>query len=130
MKPPRRSGLLTLEALASMTLLGTLLALAVPMLVGMHKQQRSLEWADAARRAAANLAEELALEPWENLTAAALKNRAPPEELATRLPDAALAVTVFDEPGPPAARRIRIELHWTDGLPRSVGLTRWYYPQP
>jgi hypothetical protein len=76
----------------------------------------------------ANQAERVALLEWDDVTAEKLAALTPSESLRAVLPAATLQATLAEEAGPPASKRVRIEIHWTNSAGiavEPVGLTIW-----
>jgi hypothetical protein len=91
-------------------------------------QRRTGEVRRLALAEIANQAEQIALVPWDELTAEKLAARQPSEALREISPSAQLAVTISDEAGPPAARRVFLSVQWMtpagDGV-KPVELAIW-----
>ena len=68
---------------------------------------------------------------WKEAAPGQLTGWAPSEALQAAVPSAACKIEVTDEAGPPAARRVRLEVSWTDAAgqtPAPVELTVWKFP--
>jgi hypothetical protein len=76
-------------------------------------QRRTSEVRRLALAEVANQAEQLALVPWDELTAEKLAARQPSDALLDVAPTATLTVTPSDEAGPPAAKRVFLSVQWT-----------------
>jgi hypothetical protein len=107
--------------------------LALAQMVALAARQRRLT---EARRLAmdevANQAERVAALPWDKVQPAEFTSWEPSAALTGAIPAVKCLAEVTDEPGPPAARRVRLEVQWTDaaGQPTSpVGLTLWKFAE-
>lgn len=120
--------LLELSAAAAITAL--LLAASLQMLHALSAYERSAERRAYAQQAIAAAAEQAAGTPWEKLSAEAPPKVDIPQPLQKYLPGAKLTVAVADEKLP-AAKRIMLELAWSDPRSREIKperLTTWAFP--
>ena len=109
---PRR-GLTILEVSISLIVLSFAVGGLLQILSLAAAQRRTSEVRRLALLEVANQAEQIALVPWEELTAEKLAARQPSEALRETVPSAKLAVTISDEPGPPSAKRVLLSIQWT-----------------
>lgn len=68
----------------------------------------------AAIETAANVLEAARARTWADLTPEWAAAQRVPEEVAERVPDARMSVTVGAEPDRPRVKRVTVELNWTD----------------
>jgi type II secretory pathway pseudopilin PulG len=68
----------------------------------------------AAIETAANVLEAARARTWADLTPEWAAAQKVPEEVAERVPDARLSVTVAAEPDRPRVKRVTVELNWID----------------
>lgn len=110
----------------------SLALLGLARLVAAAGQQRRLTEAKSAALAElANQAEQVAALPWEATAPDALQSWTPSAELAAVNPATVCQIRVTEEAGPPAGRRIRLQIAWTDPAGRQQkpsSLTVWKYP--
>ena len=128
---PRRATML-LEVTIAAALLGVLMTISVRMLHVMGDRQRAAECRAAALQTVQALAEQLTNLPWEELTAQAAELVEIPEAMKPKLPGGKIKVTVVEDTDPMIAKRVTLELQWTDprGQPAApVQLTIWAYPE-
>src|SRR5687768_18433715 len=112
-------------ALLVLTVVATSLAQLLTM-AAAHR--RTSEQRRLATQEVANQAERIALLTWDNATAERLAELKPSEALLAVVPAATLQIAAENEAGPPAAKRVRIEVHWADATGQAVepvGLTMW-----
>jgi hypothetical protein len=107
--------------------------LALAQMVALAARQRRLT---EARRLAieevANQAERVAALPWDKVQPGEFTAWEPSPALMTALPAAKCSAEVTAEPGPPAARRVRLEVRWSDAAGQAVapvGLTLWKFEE-
>ena len=96
-------------------------------------QRRATEQRRLAVQEVANVAERVAALPWDRLTDDWLAAQTPSAELLAAVPQAQVDYVLSAEPGPPAARRIRLEVTWLNAAGQTVapaGLTVWKFPTP
>jgi Tfp pilus assembly protein PilV len=126
--PRHRRGLSIIEATMALLILSFAVGGLVQILAVAASQRRATEIRRLALADVANQAEQIALLSWDELTAEKLIAAQPSAELAAAAPSASLKLTVQDEAGPSAAKRIHISATWTtaDGQPvEPVELTLW-----
>ncbi len=127
-----RRGTTLIEVTVALLVLSAAMLALVQMLSLATQQRRLTEARRIALEEVANQAERVAALPWEGVTADKLKSWEPSGPLLAAIPAASCRIAVSDEPGPPAARRIHLEIAWTgaDGQPAlPVGLTVWKFAE-
>jgi Tfp pilus assembly protein PilV len=123
-----RRGISVLEATMALLILSFAIAGLLQILTVAAGQRRATEIRRLALEDVANQAEQLALLSWDELTAEKLAARQPSAELLAAAPAAQLAISVKEEAGPPAAKRIHLKATWTTPAGQSAGpvqLTVW-----
>ena len=125
---PARRGLSVLEVTMALLILTFAIGGLLQILTVSAAQRRTSEKRRLALQEVANQAERVALLSWDETTDERLDRLAPSAELLVAVSSAALAVKQTEEAGPPAAKRIRLEVSWTtaDGQGvEPVGVTVW-----
>jgi type II secretory pathway pseudopilin PulG len=128
--PPRR-GVSLIELTVAALLLGTVFAALGPVLHGIRQQREQARQRQVAVLELANQAERLALRSWEELTPERLQQIELSETARQTLRQASLRVALAEE-AEPLARRITLELSWSDPAGRAVAPLRvvvWRYPR-
>jgi prepilin-type N-terminal cleavage/methylation domain-containing protein len=123
-----RRGFNLLEMLAAVVVMTALLLILAQFLGTVAQQRRRAARRLLAVEEAANAMEQVAALAYTELTPDRLQSIRLSEQAQRSLPQAKLTVEVSDEPGPPAGKRIAVELSWTNragetGKP--VRLTTW-----
>jgi Tfp pilus assembly protein PilV len=127
--PTNRGATLIEVAVALVILAAAMLALA-QMVALAARQRRLTEARRLAMEEVANQAERVAALPWDKVQPGEFTGWEPSAGLAAAIPAAECKANVTAEPGPPAARRVRLEIHWTDTAGQAappVGLTLWKF---
>jgi hypothetical protein len=117
-----------LEVTLALLVLGVAITGLVQLIATAAAQRHVSETRRLAAQEVANQAERIALQSWDDLTAERLAAVKPSELLLATVPSAKLQATVAAEAGPPEAKRVRIEVQWTDASgqsPAPIGLTVW-----
>jgi Tfp pilus assembly protein PilV len=112
-------------ALLVLTVVVTSLA---QLLTTAAAHRRVSEQRRLAAQEAANQAERIALLTWDEATTERLSALKPSDALLAAIPAATVKVALTDEAGPPASKRVRIEVRWTNAGGQAVepvGLTVW-----
>lgn len=125
-----RRAISVLEMTLALMVLTVVVASLAQLLTTAAAHRRVSEQRRLAAQEVANQAERIALLTWDEAAADRLAALAPSDALLAAIPAAKLQATASDDAGPPASKRIRIEVHWTDaaGQPvEPVGLTVWKY---
>ena len=123
-----RRGLGIVELLMAAILLSTMFLIAAPVLRIAMVTSRQDDRQTEALTTAANILEEITLQPWDEITSESAGNISLPDAIAQQLPEAELQVLVEPEGD---AKRIRVQLSWqstNDERSAPVGLTTWVYP--
>lgn len=120
------------ETCAAGAMLALALSLTLATIGAMKRQQRTAEWRLQAVEIAENVLERTTSEHWSELTpqrVAELQQEARADEL---LPDGELQLTLKEQAGPPAGKRIGLELSWRPGRAkdrRRLRLATWVFRQ-
>jgi hypothetical protein len=125
-----RRGVSILELTVSAVLLVALMTLCLTMLGAAASQQASGRRRAAALAEAANVLEQIAAVPFEELAGDRLAGWRLSPEAAAQLPGGTIEVAVDDFLGPPAGKRITVTIGWSDraGEPaRPVRLVTWRF---
>jgi type II secretory pathway pseudopilin PulG len=126
----RRRGFTMVELCATCALLAVAIPLTVAALGAAAKQRRGIEMRQQAIEAADNLLERLTAESWDRLSDDRLneiKDALGDEPLP---PGGELQFQLVDQAGPPAAKRIDVEVSWQPGAARirqRVRLSGWVF---
>ena len=128
--PPlrRRAGLLMVEMIVSLVLLGAVVSIVIPTLGWIGWQNRLSMQKQEAVQGLHNLMDELTARPYAELTPEAAGKIELPLALKQQLPSAKLQVEIAE--APPNARRIRLRLSWLqkNGRPLApLRLSAWVY---
>jgi Tfp pilus assembly protein PilV len=124
----RRHGLSVLEVTLALLVLTVAIGGLAQLLATAAAHRRTSDQRRLALQEVANQAERIALWSYDELTAEKLGGLAKGDDLAAALPAATFQATLTDEAGPPASKRVRLEVHWTDAAGNAqqpVGLTIW-----
>ena len=125
-----RKGATLVEMVAATVLLMVVMSVSVQVLGWAAGQRRTAERRQWATQELANIMERLASEPWENLTAETVQAIHLSKQAGDVLPGGELHVELADQPGPPAAKRLQLELRWRNRageFDTPVRLTNWVY---
>lgn len=126
----QRRGLTMVELCAACGLLAVAIPLTVAALGAAAKQRHSIELRQQAIETADNLLERLTAEPWEQLSDDRLnviKDSISDEQVP---PGGELQLRLVEDSGPPAAKRIDVELSWQPSATRvrqRVRLSGWVF---
>ena len=132
--PPRspRRGFSTFELTIAALLLGVVFASLGPVLTAIRRQRRLADDRQQASLVLANIAEQLSLIPYPELTAESLGQWPLPDEVAAALPQAKLSSELIEEPDP-TGKRVTLSLSWPEDGARPANPLRlvfWRYPAP
>ena len=119
-----------LECVTALALLAAGLAITAEVLATCARHRRDSEKSLAVQLEAANLVEQIAVIPYEELTPSAMQRLQLSPSFRTLLPGAELHVTSTDSPtGDPLHKRLKIEISWPgeEETPRTVSLVTWKY---
>jgi type II secretory pathway pseudopilin PulG len=125
-----RSGFNLVEICVTCALLGVAIPLTVSTLGAAARQRRGVEMRQRAIEAADNLLERLVAEPWDKLSPERLAEAERGSPADEWLPGGQVKLQLVEPPGPPAAKRIDLELSWQPRAGRSrerVRLSAWNY---
>ncbi len=131
-KHPRRAAFTVTEVSVALAITSAALLGLAQMVSLAASQRRSSEVRRLAREDVANLAERLALAAFDELTEAKLAKLELSSELLAAAPQAKLSATVLEQAGPPASKRIRLQVSWTSAVGQAtlpVGLTIWRFAE-
>jgi hypothetical protein len=121
-----RRGFLLLEAAIGAVMVAMAMVLVLQVLGWLGSARRAAERRERAAREVANAMERLTARPWDDLSAAGLRDVALSDQAKQALPGAELRAVVMDEGG--GLKRITITLRWRgrSGLFEApVRLTAW-----
>jgi hypothetical protein len=124
----RFRGFTIAEVAAALVVAACAAAGLVHLVSASAAQRRASETRRLAIQEIANQAERLSLETWDNLTPERLASLKPEDELLAAVPGAKLTATLAEEAGPPAAKRVRLSITWTNSAGQPVeplSLTIW-----
>src|SRR5687767_11068521 len=108
-----------LECIVALVILSLSMLALVQLVAAASNQRRLTEDRRAAMQEIANQAERIAAMPWEDTAPGKFTGWEASGELVVAIPGAVCRAESTDEPGPPAARRIRLEVAWSDSAGRS-----------
>ena len=108
----QRGGMSVIEVTTALLIVGFAMMGLAQMLSISAEQRRTTEARRLAVLEVANQAERIALLSWSETTAEKLGQIALSDELRAFVPSAKVSITLADEAGPPAARRIDIRAEW------------------
>jgi hypothetical protein len=126
----KRLAFTLLELSAAAAIMALLLATSLQMLHALTVYERAGDRRAFAQQAIAAAAEQAAGMPWAELSPDSPPKVGIPEPLQKHLPNAKLTVSVAEETAP-AAKRIALELTWSDPRGREIKplrLTTWAFP--
>lgn len=125
-----RPGATLIEVTVALVILAAAMLALAQMVALAARQRRLTEARRLAMEEVANQAERVAALPWDKVQPDEFTGWEPSAGLTSALPAAECKANVTPEPGPPAARRVRLEIHWTDAAGQAappVGLTLWKF---
>jgi Tfp pilus assembly protein PilV len=125
----RRTGSLLIEVSVAMLLLAAAFAGVAQLLVAAGREQRAMAQRQLATREAANVLEEIAARPYDQVTMESVAGFELSSEAQQQLPAGHVSIRVVDDPEPPTARQIHVEVGWQNlaGREERVQLTAWKY---
>jgi hypothetical protein len=126
----RRSALTIMEVSFAFVLLSVVLVASLQMVSLTTGRQRENERREFALQSAQGLLEQAGNIPWDQFTDSATDQLKIPAALEARLPNAKRTITVTPETDP-TGKRVAVIVAWTTdgGLPSSVQLTGWVFPE-
>jgi hypothetical protein len=119
-----------LECVTALALLAAGLAITAEVLATCAQHRRDSEQLLAVQLEAANVAEQIAVIPYEELTPTTLQKLQLSPAFQARMPAAELRISSIDSPaGDPLHKRVKIEIRWPgdEEMPRTVSLLTWKY---
>jgi len=111
-------------------LAGVLLVVCMQMIAAAGRQERFQDRRRAAFREAANVMERLAAVPLAELTPDRLDAVQQGAQLDERLPGARVEIAATPLQGPPAGKRLEVNVYWGEPSPEAadpVTLVAWRY---
>lgn len=127
-----RSGFTLLESCAAAVVLMAALTTVVPVLISLARQRQEASRHAQAVILADNLLERITAEPYDSITDLFAGEIAKRANLAESLPQGQTTVQVTPEVGPPAGKRIQVDVVWqtTQSTPSSkIQVATWVYPR-
>ncbi|MCA9054100.1 MAG: hypothetical protein KDA75_09705 [Planctomycetaceae bacterium] len=128
--PATRRGFSTFELTIAAMLLAIVFASLGPMLSAIRGQRRLADSRQQASLTLANIAEQISLSPYPELTAEAIRQVELPDDIAAALPEAVLTTELTEE-SDPVGKRVTLSLSWqSDGArpANPLRLVFWRYP--
>jgi len=130
-KPQSRRAFTLFEIFVAVLVFGSVLTTFVPLMRGVHSQQRETDLHLLAVREVDNLLEEIGQLPWSDLTAMELNKRTLSASVKSHLRQSELRITVDDQKpaNAKATKRVSVELTWQPhvGQPdKTVRLVAWF----
>lgn len=132
LKTQFRGGATLIEVTVALVVLAAAMLALAQMVTLVARQRRLTEARRMALQEVANQAERVAVMAWDEAAPDKLTAWEPSTDLLAGIPAAQCAIEVTDEPGPPTARRVRLEVRWTDAAGQPVtpaGLTLWKFAE-
>lgn len=120
------------ELCAAAAILAAALSLALATLGATAKQRQAADLRQRAMELAENVLERATNVPWRELTAERLAQLGADSGSERQLPEGQLNLVLTEQAGPPAAKRIALELSWRPGAAkdrRTLRLATWIYRQ-
>ncbi len=130
-KPRSRRAFTLFEIFVAVLVFGSVLTTFVPLMRGVHNQQRDTDLQLLALREADNVLEEISLWPWHDLVADKLSQRTLSDTAKSHLRQPELRVTVEEQKQADVkvTKRVAVEVTWLPhvGQPtKSVRLVAWF----
>ncbi len=125
-----RAGFSLLEMFVAAVVFGTVLMTFLPLMQSVGTQQRMTDQRLLALREANNMLEQLSQRKWNELTADELAKMTLPDDVKSRLPQAALQIDLSEPAEQPPSKRVAVKLSWTPRsgqAPQSVQLATWFF---
>jgi type II secretory pathway pseudopilin PulG len=125
-----RRGTTTVEVVVAGILLGTVMSIAVPALSWVVHERRAADRRQQATLEIENLMEEFTARGWDEITQETATKLELSEHVAQQLPESSLSCTVDSKPNETDAKRIHIEMAWSNRKGQTlapVRLTTWVY---
>ena len=109
---------------------GTALITFLPMMQSVGFQQRLTDQRLLALRETENLLEQLAPQPWSELTQEFVESQSLSDEAKSRLPQSELDIDLSVPAEPAASKQVTVRVSWTPRpgqAPQSVRLAAWFF---
>lgn len=129
---PVRRGIAFAEIMVAFVLVGTAAVSIAPLIHESIRVRKSLDIQRFAQTEAANLLEQLAGMPYEQVTPDTAGKLTLPDAAGRELPQPKLIAEVVNQTTEPAGKRISIEIQWQPGGGRKsppCRLVTWIYPR-
>lgn len=130
-RPPRfPPGASLIEMIVSCVLLGAILVTAAPLMGWVSAERRAAEQRQFALLQATNLMETISQIPADQVSAESLAQLTLTEDATQFLKAANLKIDVQPQDGPPVAKRITVQITWTNRAGQRlspVELSSWFY---
>ena len=128
--PHSRAGFSLLEIFVAVVVFGTVLMTFLPLMQSVGQQQRMTDQRLLALRETNNVLEQLAQRQWKELTTEELAKLTLPDDVKSRLPQAAMQIDVSESAEQPTSKRVAVKLSWTprsSQAAQSVTLFAWFF---
>lgn len=128
-----RRGIAIAELMVAFVLVGTAAISIAPLIHESIRVRKSLEMQRLAQAEAANLLEQLAGMPYEQVTAETAGKLTLSDSARRDLPQPKFVAEVVNQTAEPAGKRISVEIQWQAGGGRKsppCRLVTWIYPKP
>ena len=128
--PHDRAGFSLLEMFVAVVVFGTVLMTFLPLMQSVGTQQRMNDQRLLALREANNMLEQLSQRKWNELTADEMAKVTLPDDVKSRLPQAALQIDLSEPAEKPPSKRVAVKLSWTPRsgqAAQSVQLAAWFF---
>ena len=119
-----------IETLVATVMLGTVVVTLSPLFGWVIQGRRAADRRQAATQEVANIMERIDLQGWQQLSENSLASIAISDQAQRFLTDARLETKIQAEEGPPASKRVTIELSWKNyarDYVAPVRVTSWFY---
>lgn len=126
----KRRGISLIEMVGTLTLLGVMFAITVPMLLAVARERQASQQRQFALQHAANLLEHPVTRRWQELEPGELNLPDAPSDLRTILPGLERTLTVQDVAAESACRQITAVVRWqasSGDWASPVRLCTWVY---
>ncbi|MFM9962123.1 MAG: hypothetical protein ACKV2Q_12960 [Planctomycetaceae bacterium] len=125
-----RAGFSLLEMFVAVVVFGTVLMTFLPLMKSVGTQQRMTDQRLLALRETNNLLEQLSQRKWNELTEAELAKLSLPDDVKSRLPQAAMRIELTEPDEPLRSKRVAVKVSWTPRTgqaAQSVQLVTWFF---
>jgi Tfp pilus assembly protein PilV len=127
---PRRAAFTLLELIVAATLLSVVVLTFAPLMGWVSSQQHTVFERQMAMEEVENLAEQITVRPWDEVTPESLAMLTVSDACRRQLSDCRLEVALVEVADAPVSKRVTISLVWKDRAGRDVSpvrLTTWLY---